>query len=106
MNEWRAYAGIVKQTRPEIVLFPGSPADLTGFVRSLRAIGADTPVLGGDAVSDSRRRHRSSLAFATSRSSRRRVFARQKAKAFVSAFTKKYGVPPEQRSALAYDATC
>jgi len=28
-----------------------------------------------------------------------------KAKAFVSAFIKKYGVMPEQRSALAYDAT-
>ena len=27
------------------------------------------------------------------------------ATAFVTAFTQKYGVPPEQRSALAYDAT-
>ena len=105
MNEWRAYAGVVKATRPEIVLFPGSPADLVGFVRSLRAIGADTPVLGGDAVSELEAQ---ATEFAGVRyiaffqASRART---PEAKAFVSAFTKKYGVPPEQRSALAYDAT-
>jgi branched-chain amino acid transport system substrate-binding protein len=105
MNEWRAYAGLVKQTKPDIVLFPGSPADLAGLVRSLRAIGADTPVLGGDAVSELE-------AQATEFSGVRYIAFFQasraqstQAKAFVSAFTKKYGVPPEQRSALAYDAT-
>jgi branched-chain amino acid transport system substrate-binding protein len=105
MNEWRAYAGVVKLTRPEIVLFPGSPADLAGFVRSLRAIGADTPVLGGDAVSE--------LEAQASEFTGVRYIAffqashveRPEAKAFVSAFIKKYGMPPEQRSALAYDAT-
>ena len=105
MNEWRAYAGVVKLTRPEIILFPGSPADLVGFVRSLRAIGADTPVLGGDAVSELE-------AQATEFAGVRYIAFFQAShvqtpdgKAFVSAFTKKYGVPPEQRSALAYDAT-
>ena len=105
MNEWRAYAGIVKQTRPEIVLFPGSPADLTGFVRALRAIGADTPVLGGDAVSEleAQAQEFSGVRYiAFFQASRVRT---AEARAFVSAFTKKYGVPPEQRSALAYDAT-
>jgi branched-chain amino acid transport system substrate-binding protein len=105
MNEWRAYAGLVKLTRPEIVLFPGSPADLAGFVRSMRAIGADTPVLGGDAISELEAQ---ATEFAGVRyiaffqASRVRT---PEAKAFVSAFTKKYGVTPEQRSALAYDAT-
>ena len=105
MNEWRAYAGVVKLTRPDIVLFPGSPADLAGFVRSMRAIGADTPVLGGDAVSELEAQ---ATEFAGVRyvaffqASRVRT---PEAKAFVSAFMKKYGVPPEQRSALAYDAT-
>jgi branched-chain amino acid transport system substrate-binding protein len=105
MNEWRAYAGVVKLTRPEIVLFPGSPADLAGLVRSLRSIGADTPVLGGDAVSELE-------AQATEFAGVRYIAFFQasraqspQAKAFVAAFTKKYGVPPEQRSALAYDAT-
>ena len=105
MNEWRAYAGIVKATRPEIVLFPGSPADLAGFVRSLRAIGADTPVLGGDAVSELE-------AQATEFAGVRYIaffqashVRTEQGKAFVSAFTRKYGVAPEQRSALAYDAT-
>lgn len=105
MNEWRAYAGLVKLTHPDIVLFPGSPADLAGLVRAMRAIGADTPVLGGDALSELE-------AQATEFAGIRYVAFFQashvrtpEAKAFVSAFTKKYGVPPEQRSALAYDAT-
>ena len=105
MNEWRAYAGVVKLTRPDIVLFPGSPADLAGLVRALRGIGADTPVLGGDAVSELEAQ---TAEFAGIRyvaffqASRART---PEAQAFVAAFTKKYGVPPEQRSALAYDAT-
>jgi branched-chain amino acid transport system substrate-binding protein len=105
MTEWRAYAGVVKLTRPDVVLFPGSPADLAGFVRSMRAVGADTPVLGGDALSELE-------AQATEFAGVRYVAFFQasraqsaEARAFVTAFTKKYGVPPEQRSALAYDAT-
>ena len=105
MNEWRAYAGVIKLTNPQIVLFPGSPADLAGFVRSLRAINADTPVLGGDAVSELE-------AQATEFAGVRYIAFFQashvetpQAKAFVSAFTRKYGTPPEQRSALSYDAT-
>jgi branched-chain amino acid transport system substrate-binding protein len=105
MNEWRAYAGLVKLTRPEIVLFPGSPADLAGFVRSMRAIGTDTPVLGGDAISELEAQ---ATEFAGVRYIAFFQASRVKtpeAKAFVSAFMKKYGVVPEQRSALAYDAT-
>jgi branched-chain amino acid transport system substrate-binding protein len=105
MNEWHAYAGVIKLTSPQIVLFPGSPADLAGFVRSLRAINADTPVLGGDAVSELE-------AQATEFAGVRYIAFFQashvetpQAKAFVSAFTRKYGTPPEQRSALSYDAT-
>ena len=105
MNEWRAYAGIVKATRPQIVLFPGSPADLAGFVRSLRSAGADTPVLGGDAISELEAEAdefagvRYVAFFQASR------VQTSEAKAFVAALTRKFGVPPEQRSALAYDAT-
>jgi branched-chain amino acid transport system substrate-binding protein len=62
-------------------------------------------VLGGDAISELEGR---ATEFAGVRyiaffqASRVRT---PEAKAFVSAFTKKYGVAPEQRSALAYDAT-
>jgi len=105
MNEWRAYAGVVKITRPEIVLFPGSPADLAGFVRSLRAIGADTPVLGGDAVSELEAQAGEFAGVRYIAFFQASHVQTPEAKAFVLAFTKKYGVPPEQRSALAYDAT-
>ena len=105
MGEWRAYAGVVKMTKPEIVLFPGSPADLAGFVRSLRAINADTPVLGGDAISELEAQAQEFggvryIAFFQASHAQS-----PEARAFVTAFTQKYGVPPEQRSALAYDAT-
>ena len=105
MNEWRPYAGIVKLTRPEIVLFPGSPADLAGFVRSLRGINADTPVLGGDAVSELEAQAAEFAGVRYIAFFQASHIQTPEAKAFVSAFTKKYGVPPEQRSALAYDAT-
>jgi branched-chain amino acid transport system substrate-binding protein len=105
MNDWRAYAGIIKLTNPQIVLFPGSPADLAGFVRSLRAINADTPVLGGDAVSEleAQAAEFAGVRYVAFFQASHAETAR--AKAFVSAFIKKYGVMPEQRSALAYDAT-
>jgi branched-chain amino acid transport system substrate-binding protein len=105
MNQWRAYAGVVKLTRPEIILFPGSPADLAGLVRSLRAIGADTPVLGGDAVSELEAQAAEFAGVRYIAFFQASHVQTTEAKAFVSAFTKKYGVPPEQRSALAYDAT-
>ena len=80
---------------------PISPASFGRSAQSTptRPCSAATP------CRSSRRRPRSSPAFATLRSSRRRTHRSPEAKAFVSAFTKKYGVPPEQRSALAYDAT-
>lgn len=105
MNDWRAYAGVVQLTRPEIVLFPGSPGDLVAFVRATRAISADVPVLGGDAISEleSQATEFAGLRYiAFFQASRART---PEAKAFVATFTKRYGTPPEQRSALSYDAT-
>ena len=105
MNEWRAYAGVIKLTNPQIVLFPGSPADLAGFIRSLRAINADTPVLGGDAVSELEAQANEFAGVRYIAFFQASHIDTQEAKAFVSAFTRKYGTAPEQRSALAYDAT-
>ena len=105
MNDWRAYAGIIKLTSPQIVLFPGSPADLAGFVRSLRAINADTPILGGDAVSELEAQAREFAGVRYVAFFQASHAETPAAKAFVAAFVRKYGVMPEQRSALAYDAT-
>ena len=105
MNDWRAYAGIIKLTNPQIVLFPGSPADLAGFVRSLRAINADTPILGGDAVSELEAQAREFAGVRYVAFFQASHAETPAAKAFVAAFVRKYGVMPEQRSALAYDAT-
>ena len=105
MDDWRAYAGIVRQTRPGIVLFPGSPADVAAFIRALRSAGAETPVLGGDAISELEAQAKEFAGVRYIAFFQASRVSTPQAKAFVSAFMRKYGVPPEQRSALAYDAT-
>ena len=105
MDDWRAYAGVVKLLRPGIVLFPGSPADVAGFIRALRSVGAEPPVLGGDAISELEGQAREFAGVRYIAFFQASRVATPQAKAFVSSFTKKYGTPPEQRSALAYDAT-
>jgi branched-chain amino acid transport system substrate-binding protein len=71
----------------------------------MRAIGADTPVLGGDAVSELEAQATEFAGVRYIAFFQSRHVQTPEGKAFVASFTKKYGVPPEQRSALAYDAT-
>jgi branched-chain amino acid transport system substrate-binding protein len=106
MPEWDAYVGMVKKTRPELILFPGSPADASNFIAALRAAGAEVPVLGGDAISElaARPKEFAGLRYvAFFQASRAETSA--PARVFVEAFQRKYGTVPDQRSALAYDAT-
>ena len=74
-------------------------------MRSLRAINADTPILGGDAVSELEAQAREFAGVRYVAFFQASHAETPAAKAFVAAFVRKYGVMPEQRSALAYDAT-
>ncbi len=104
MADWRPYVGLVGLLDPELILFPGSPEDVIPFIRALRAANLDIPVLGGDATSELEAKAKEFggmryLAFFRASSA-----VSPKARAFVDAYVRKYGEPPDQRSALAYDA--
>ena len=48
---WDAYAGYIKQLKPDVLLFPGSQEDALEALRAMRAAGVTTPLIGGDATS-------------------------------------------------------
>ena len=105
MTEWDAYAGYIRQLAPDIILFPGSRADIEPFIRALRAEGVRTPVLGGDAISElEAKADEFAGTFYTAFFLPRRP-AGEAGAAFVSAYRKRFGnALPDQRAALSYDA--
>jgi branched-chain amino acid transport system substrate-binding protein len=53
--EWEAYAALVAQQRPDVLLFPGDAADALALLRALRARGVSVPFIGGDGTEAMRR---------------------------------------------------
>jgi branched-chain amino acid transport system substrate-binding protein len=103
-TEWRAYAALARQQRPDVLLFPGDAEDAALALRALRAAGAAPAFVGGDAASGLER-HGDEFAGAhyTAFFDPRRA-DRPAARAFVDAFRARHGRLPDQRAALAYDA--
>jgi branched-chain amino acid transport system substrate-binding protein len=104
VTQWEAYAGYLKQLRPDVLLFPGSQEDALLALRAMRAIGVSTPFIGGDATSGL---EANAAEFPTVRYTAfflARRATSPEAKAFVEAYTAKYKSEPDQRAALAYDA--
>ncbi len=104
MSEWEAYAGLVRKLSPDLVLFPGSPADAAAFIATMRRDGSAPRFLGGDAVSDLAN-HGAEYAgvhytafFLADRP------PNHSARTFVADFQRQYGTRPDQAAALAYDA--
>jgi branched-chain amino acid transport system substrate-binding protein len=101
---WDAYAGYLKQLRPDVLLFPGSQEDALDALRAMRAAGVTTPLIGGDATSgleanaDEFPGVRYTAFFLARRA------ASPEAKAFVAAYTAMFKEEPDQRAALGYDA--
>lgn len=105
MTDWEAYTGLVRAQQPELVLFPGSPADAATFIRAVRRTGASPAVIGGDAVSELQAQ---SAEFAGVYYTAFFLPARPptaEGRAFVQAFERRFRTLPDQRAALAYDAT-
>ena len=105
MMDWEAYAGLVRAQQPELVLFPGSPADAATFIRAVRRAGGTPAVLGGDAVSELQGQ---SAEFAGVYYTAFFLPTRPpnaEGRAFVQAFERRFRNLPDQRAALAYDAT-
>jgi branched-chain amino acid transport system substrate-binding protein len=101
---WDAYAGYVKLLKPDVLLFPGSQEDALLALRALRAVGVNTPFIGGDATSgleasaDEFPEVRYTAFFLARRATS------PEAKAFIAAYQAAYKEEPDQRAALAYDA--
>jgi branched-chain amino acid transport system substrate-binding protein len=101
---WDAYAGYIKQLKPDVLLFPGSQEDALQALRAMRAIGVTTPLIGGDATSgleanaDEFPDVRYTAFFLA------RHATSPEAKAFIAAYRAAFKEEPDQRAALAYDA--
>jgi branched-chain amino acid transport system substrate-binding protein len=104
MEDWDAYAGVIRKRAPDLVLFPGNAADAEMLIRALRAQGSEPRMIGGDGFS-TMEEHAAEFAgiyyvsfFLPARP------PNDAAREFVAEFERRYHAPPDQRAALAYDA--
>jgi branched-chain amino acid transport system substrate-binding protein len=105
-TDFSAQITAVRAASPEVVFVPGYYAEVGAIARTSRRLGLEVPLLGGDGWDapdlykiggDSLNGSYFSNHFAPD-------VATPKAKAFVLAFTQKYGQPPTGLGALGYDA--
>ncbi|GAC1515541.1 MAG: ABC transporter substrate-binding protein [Gemmatimonadaceae bacterium] len=104
ISEWQAYAAYLRHLAPDVILFPGTPSDAERLLAAMKLAGVSVPVIGGDAMSEVRvnpgdPRVRFTAFFLADRATT------PEAHAFVQTYRRRYGQPPDQRAALAYDAT-
>ncbi|HLV27455.1 MAG TPA: ABC transporter substrate-binding protein [Gemmatimonadales bacterium] len=105
MTEWDAYAGYMNLREADVFLFPGSVEDAEQAIHAMRRTGREIPFIGGDAASalaaspDEYAGARYTAFFDAS------VASSPAAIEFIQAFRQAYGEDPDQRAALAYDAT-
>jgi branched-chain amino acid transport system substrate-binding protein len=101
---WDAYAGYLKQLKPDVLLFPGSQEDALLALRAMRAAGVTTPFIGGDATSglEANADEFPDVRYTAFFLARRATSP--EAKSFIAAYTAAYKEEPDQRAALAYDA--
>lgn len=105
MSDWDAYAGVIHRQAPDLILFPGGPADAETLIRALRALGSEPRMIGGDGFSTM---EEDAAEFAG-------VYyisfflptrpPNEGAREFIAEFQRRYRMLPDQRAALAYDAT-
>jgi branched-chain amino acid transport system substrate-binding protein len=104
MADWDAYAGLIRKQAPDLILFPGGPADAETLIRGLRASGREPRMIGGDGFS-TMEEHAQEFAgvyyvsfFLPTRP------PNDGAREFIHEFERRYRTLPDQRAALAYDA--
>ena len=105
MGEWDAYAGLIHKQAPDLILFPGGPADAQTLIRDLRALGSEPRMIGGDGFSsmEGDTREFAGVYYVSFFSAQRPP--NDGARDFIGEFQRRYRVLPDQRAALAYDAT-
>jgi len=104
MSDWDAYAGMIHREAPDLILFPGGPADAETLIRDLRALGSEPRMIGGDGFSTMEEDAKEFAGvyyisfFLPTRP------PNDGARDFVAEFQRRYRALPDQRAALAYDA--
>jgi branched-chain amino acid transport system substrate-binding protein len=101
---WDAYAGYLKQLKPDVLLFPGSQEDALLALRAMRSAGVNIPFIGGDATSGLEDNADEFPAVRYTAFFLPRTATTPEALAFVDAYSKKFKEEPDQRAALGYDA--
>ncbi|MFL5562211.1 MAG: ABC transporter substrate-binding protein [Gemmatimonadaceae bacterium] len=105
MSDWDAYAGLIRKQSPDLILFPGGPSDAETLIRDLRATGRVPAMIGGDGFSTMEEDAKEFAGvyyisfFLPTRP------PNDGARDFVAEFQRRFHAPPDQRAALAYDAT-
>jgi branched-chain amino acid transport system substrate-binding protein len=105
MSDWDAYAGLIRKQSPDLILFPGGPSDAETLIRDLRATGKVPAMIGGDGFSTMEEDAKEFAGvyyisfFLPTRP------PNDGARDFVAEFERRFRAPPDQRAALAYDAT-
>jgi branched-chain amino acid transport system substrate-binding protein len=104
VTAWDAYAAYIKKLKPDVLLFPGSTEDAVLALRAMKAIGVNTPLIGGDATSglEANAAEFPNARYAAFFLARRATSP--EAKAFIAAYTAAFKEEPDQRAALSYDA--
>lgn len=104
VTEWEAYAGYMRLRGADVFLLPGSVEDAEEAIQAVRRTGADIPFIGGDAASALTAKAEEYAGARYTAFFDPRAEATERTRAFVEAFVESFGVLPDQRAALAYDA--
>ena len=104
VTPWDAYAGYIRQLKPDVILFPGSTEDAVLALRAMRSVGVSIPLVGGDATSglEANAAEFPNVRYAAFFLARRATSP--EALAFITAYRAAFKDDPDQRAALAYDA--
>ena len=104
ITEWEAFAAYTARLAPEVVLFPGSAEDAELLIRALRQANVKVPVLGGDAIAPLATKPAEFAGVRYTAFFEPDAVTSNAGRKFVQSYRIKFGVSPDQRAALAYDA--
>ena len=104
ITEWDAYAAYTARLAPEVILFPGSAEDAELYIRALRRADVYVPILGGDAIAPLATKPGEFAGVRYTAFFEPAAVSSNAGRSFVQSYRIKFGMLPDQRAALAYDA--
>ncbi len=104
ITEWDAFAAYTARLAPDVVLFPGSADDAELLIRALRRANVNVPLLGGDAIAPLATKPDEFSGVRYAAFFQADAVTSNAGRAFVQSYRTRYGMVPDQRAALAYDA--